>query len=291
MMIHRDYLGHCFRWSHAARLLGRSGKYKDSLVLDIGCGKEVPLGKLLYSNRFIPQAYCGVDVRDDLAFPEMIQKGIDSGKLTRWSLLSKDCAVLTRDDIGFTPNFITAFEIVEHVEADHRIKILKNIKNLIANNGTFLLSTPNYDYRAGAADNHVDETTHNCLGSIIEDCGWRITARYGTFASISDYRDRLFADYGEPAKQIFETLHNYYDTNVLATIFAPLYPALSRNICWELTPVNPDVPAPRVYPGFKTFLQSLPTEPDETTNWRRWLGSSEKWDSAEYRDRIVSMLE
>lgn len=289
-LIHRDYIAHSFRWSHVARLLGRSGRYKTTRLLDIGCGKEVPLGKLLYSNRFIPEAYCGVDVRSDLVWPDMLSAGVNSNKLRNWKLVTGDCATISETEIGFKPNFVTAFEIVEHVEADHRVGILKHIREIIDSNGTFILSTPNYCHRTGAADNHVDETTHCCLGAMIEDCGWQIKARYGTFASISDYKDQFFADYGAAAELIFGRLHEYYDTNVLSTIFAPLYPELSRNICWELTPSNADNPHPRVYQTMAETISACPREPDGTVVWQKWLGSSEKWNDEAYRNRIVEMI-
>lgn len=298
-LIHRDFLAHAFRWTHVARVIGRSGRYRTTKLLDIGCGKEIPLGKMLYSNRFIPEAYCGIDVRDDLAWPEMLQKGIDSGKLTGWSLHTGDCATATAETIGFNPNFITAFEIVEHVEADHRIRILKNLLQLVNGNpeAVLMLSTPNYDHGTGAADNHVDETTHVCLGAIIEDCGWAVTEQYGTFASIADYRDKLVAEYGQSGKDIFYKLHDYYDTNVLATIFAPLFPKQSRNILWVLKPAPENYV--RQYPTLADTITDIETEvelaaiadPDHDGQyWHKRLGSSTRWNDPVYRQSLVDEL-
>ena len=316
-LIHRDYIGHCNRWSHAARCLGRSQRYKSAKVLDIGCGVEVPMGKMLYSNRFVPEAYCGIDVRDNLEWPEMLKKGIDSGKLQNWSLVSGDCATVTPDQLGFNPNFITCFEIVEHVEADHRVHILQNMLSISDAGVHMLLSTPNYSHSTGPADNHVDETTHACLGAMIEDCGWRILDMFGTFASIKDYKDKILEKYGDSGVEIFARLRDYYDTNMLATIFAPLFPEESRNIMWHLVRFNPadsECP-PRRYPSLRDLIdqtveaaeaatiQVAESEPDATEERLKEIksacfsnvfgiriGHSEKWLDPEFREAVLSSL-
>lgn len=290
MLIHRDYLGHCFRWSHAARLIGTSQRYRSARVLDVGCGCEVPLGKLLYSNRFIPQAYCGIDARQNMVWPEMIERGISSGKLTNWSLISGDASAINEADIGFIPNFVVSFEVVEHIEADVRIRLLKNLHQLCEDGTTFLLSTPNYDSRMGPASNHVDETTHVCLGSMLEACGWKIVHQYGTFASIRDYRDRLTAEYGESGERIFNGLREYYDSNVLATIFAPLFPEQSRNILWEVKKVGNGTPVPEKYRPFSELLRD-PAAIGSPEAANTYLGSSNNWTDAAYRERLISMVE
>jgi hypothetical protein len=59
-----------------------------------------------------------------------------------------------------------------------------------------------------------------------------IDAVYGTFASIKDYQAGLVKTLG--LEEIFTRLRSYYDTNFLSCIFAPLFPAQSRNCLWEL---------------------------------------------------------
>jgi len=302
LIIHRDLIAHSLRWSHVARLLGRSQRYASTDVLDVGCGVEVPLGKMLYSNKFAPRSYVGVDVTPNLKWPEMLQRGVDSGKLANWQLMTADVATLTQADLGGSPNFITMFEVVEHVEADHRIRILTNLLRLAAPNATLLVSTPNYDHQVGAANNHVDETTAKCFGALLEDCGWSITAMHGTFASIKDYKDDLIRDYGDAGAQIFTRLHEYYDTNLLATIFAPLYPFKSRNIIWSCQAPSPDCDRPRRrFPRLAEVVAearvTLPPEADASAEAQAAkaylhsaLGSSAKWEDPEYVADLIRAL-
>src|SRR5438046_8210882 len=59
--IHRDYIAHCLRFSHACKVLAAKQFYRTARILDIGCGRELPMAKMLYSSRLIPTMYYGVD--------------------------------------------------------------------------------------------------------------------------------------------------------------------------------------------------------------------------------------
>ena len=95
------------------------------------------------------------------------------------------------------------------------------------------MSTPNWDPRVGAAANHVNEMKHEALGAMLQSCGWYVRKVYGTFASIRDYKDKLFETY-PGSETVFNKLREYYDVNMLAVIFAPLFPAEARNCLWIL---------------------------------------------------------
>ena len=41
--IHRDYIAHCLRWTHVSKYLHLQARYKTARVIDIGCGKDMPL--------------------------------------------------------------------------------------------------------------------------------------------------------------------------------------------------------------------------------------------------------
>ena len=91
---------------------------------------------------------------------------------------------------------------------------------------------------------------------VLEDTGFEIEGHWGTFASMKDYKDEL-----TPAqREVWDQLRDYYDTNYLATVMAPLVPQHSRNVLWQLKPgnVNRQFPALRDVEG-------------------RW-GSSEEWE-------------
>lgn len=241
-LIHRDYIAHCFRWSHVARNLMRSGAYKDATVLDLGCGKELPMAKMLYSNRLMVKNYVGLDANkpdslhtDHFANGKFPLNAYGNAVFPRDLTIENDYISVCGDDYDF-PTHITSFEVIEHIEPKHVIDFLSAVlhmqKQAKANNidSTFYLSTPCYDGKK-AADNHVNEMSYELLRRVLLTMGFTIQNVYGTFASIYDYKDKLEEDgYGK----LFNDMRAYYDTNVLATIFAPLYPSMSRNALWEL---------------------------------------------------------
>ena len=62
---------------------------------------------------------------------------------------------------------------------------------------------------------------------------------------------------------MWEQLREYYDTNYLATILAPLVPKHSRNVLWQLKPRDLGS-AQRMFPNLR----------DVEGKW----GSSEEWE-------------
>jgi len=260
IMIHRDYIAHVFRWTHVARKLGTSGRYQTARVLDIGCGVDMPLAKMLYSNRFIVADYIGLDYNKSAKFKtDMFSKGkFPLSAYGSVDFASKQVLVRKPEIIDDTvkpvlyvdgdveegehdlPNIITCFEVLEHVEPSHARHMLTKMRSImLATNREHnedpiaYISTPCYDSSVGAADNHVNEMKREALGALIEDLGYEIAENYGTFASIRDYRDVMFKEI-PGSKEVYERLYKYYDTNILATIFAPLMPAYARNNIWIL---------------------------------------------------------
>ncbi len=253
--IHRDYIAHCFRWSHVCKFLAQQHRYKTARILDVGCGRELPLAKLLYSSRYIPEHYVGLDYGP---IEEEAIKKFEGGKFPLETFEKMDFLNFAE---AWQPNLITCFEVLEHVEPKHMLEMLRKMKRMLLGGGTIILSTPCYDEKTGAADNHVNEITHLALGAILEREGFRIDACYGTFASIKDYKDLLAAD---GAEELFNHLRGYYDTNVLSTIFAPLYPSRSRNNLWRLSHRSA---ADAYVPLFKP-LEEAPTPWGSSALWK-----------------------
>lgn len=224
--IHRDYIAHCLRWTHVVRYLYHGQRYKKANILDIGCGRDFPLAKTMFTSRLVPEtgSYLGLDY-NTLVLPEMFDN-------TRWK--PEFIGNIAFPDVKLDKKFdvIVCFEVLEHVEPLHAFKMLQGIKENLAGGGVAFISTPCYDERMGAADNHVSEIKYEVLGSLIEKVELGITKIYGTFASIRDYKGQLEKD---GLTDVFEKFHGYYDSNYLATIFAPMYPWLARNCLWELT--------------------------------------------------------
>jgi 2-polyprenyl-3-methyl-5-hydroxy-6-metoxy-1,4-benzoquinol methylase len=223
--IHRDYIAHCLRWTHVAKYLQQQHRYKTAYVLDIGCGKEVPLAKLMYSSRLIPETgkYVGIDA-NHLVVPDMFR----SGKFPIELHSQKTFPNKAIED-AYTFEVVTCFEVCEHVEPAMTLEILMGIQRCLDDGGVAFISTPCYDPNMGAAANHVNEMSYEGFKALIHRAGLGIKAVYGTFASIKDYKPYL---HEKGLDGIFEELREYYDSNYLATIFAPLFPEHSRNCLW-----------------------------------------------------------
>lgn len=237
--IHRDYIAHCLRWTHVAKYLQKSGRYQSVKLLDIGCGKEVPLAKLMYSSRLNPTTgvYVGLDY-NKLEYPDMFHTGkfplhLVSQCVFPDTFAERKKAVSNVRCVELPDKYdvIVCFEVAEHVEPDGTKKLLEGIRDHLAPGGIAFMSTPCYDSSVGAAGNHVNEMSHDAFGAMIEYVGLTVENVYGTFASISDYKNHM----GKEELVVFERMRAYYDTNYLATIFAPLFPKQSRNCIWELT--------------------------------------------------------
>lgn len=224
--LHRDYIAHCFRWSYVLKYMLQSKRFVSAKVLDVGCGVDVQMARTLYSSRLTNREgiYIGVDV-NKLEVPKMLKDK------------SYNIKVFGETDIcnfEYEHKFdvVTSFEVLEHVEPEHCVRILQKVMSLMEDDGIFIMSTPCYDKQTGAADNHVNEITYETLGSLLEFLGYNTDTRFGTFASQKDYKHLIYSD--RSLGKLFDKLSDYYDSNVLATIFAPLYPELSRNCIWHL---------------------------------------------------------
>lgn len=312
-LIHRDYLAHCLRWSHTIKHLLKNHRYKDATILDVGCGKEMPLAKALYTNKMTPGLYVGVDV-NKMDVPEMLK-----GKKIPVRLWAQtDFCSLEAKDVGMElgpilegdgtpesemdysrPDLITSFEVLEHVTPAYCRKMLEHMRELVEpNHGAVIISTPCFN--GSAAGNHINEMTYEALGALLEDLGFNIESHYGTFASISDYVGELGNDEtyveaiprtspnDEPApgnefytaKGVFNALREYYDSNLLAILFAPLFPAQSRNCLWHLTVGKEGDGYERKFPK----LVDTPGPFSQHADWKQLAGD----DAANVPDPVVA---
>lgn len=228
ILIHRDYIAHCNRWSHVIKHLYGKKRYQTAKILDIGCGKEMPLAKALYSNKMSGAVYCGVDL-NEIIIPEMLRKAMDNGKLEIHTLSRTSACDLTPQDLQFRPNVITNFETFEHMNPEAARKSLERCYRCLGTDGYMFFSTPCWNGKAAA--NHINETTFEAMGHILQKVGFVVYDVFGTFASITDYKDQL-CEWG--LDRAFDRLRTYYDTNMLSTLLAPLFPEYARNALWVL---------------------------------------------------------
>ena len=149
------------------------------------------------------------------------------------------------------------------------------MKEVSNDDATFFFSTPCYN--GSAAGNHIAETGYLAFGALLEDLGYQIVDHFGTFASQREYRHLLksFTYNGAETnlEPMFERLREYYDSNVISNIFAPLFPANSRNVLWVLNKASSkNAMWPRLFPN----LEKVPTPWSQDPNWIELSGYSHR---------------
>lgn len=223
---HRDQFAHYLRWSHVMKVakIGQS-------ILDFGCGSGEML-ELFYRNKYRPAQYLGLDIRAQTIKDNQEKfKKVDFAEFRQADL----CSEL---DLEQTFDIITCFEVIEHIGHANADAFLDNIAYHCDASTRVYLSTPNYDPKVGAAANHmlgpdkeIGEWDHFELQEKLSEY-FDIEAKYGTFASIKDYKEEIAEDWRQV---MFDELRKYYDSNMLSVIMAPLIkPEHARNCLWVL---------------------------------------------------------
>lgn len=221
--LHRDYTAHWMRWSFARRLI----KTTDH-VLEVGCGQERPLWRILFRATFaLAATYTGVDLNKLKPSKHQHSTFYDEFEFTsRWKEIKKPGA-------GF--DVAVHMEVIEHMKVEHGRKLLKGCFELLRPGGVMLCSTPIYDGKRHAA-NHIHEYFGPELQKEIERTGFVVERRFGTFMDIKQIPRAIKAVYpNDMGQALLETkalLEDYYDTNAISCIFAPLFPDHARNNLW-----------------------------------------------------------
>lgn len=228
---HRDQFAHYLRWTHVLK----NAKIGQT-ILDFGCGTGEML-EVFYRNKYRPARYLGLDVRR-----QTIEQNKEKFKKLDFAEF-RQMDLCTEIDLKETFDIITCFEVLEHIGHENADVFLENIAFHCSDDTIVYLSTPNYDPVVGAAKNHiingeVGEWDHAELEAKLSEY-FVIEKKYGTFASIKDYKPFL----NDWQKKMFEGLRAYYDTNMLSVIMAPFFPDVSRNTLWVLKakPVDEEV--------------------------------------------------
>lgn len=217
--VHRDYAAHFFRWGWASRFV----KSKETRVLDVGCGQDLPLVKILTASlSTVPAKYVGVDLnkitrRTGISWVEAI--------LDEFDFPGGGWEVVARDHGPF--DLVSCFEVIEHMHKVDGERLLAGIRECMADGAKLLLSTPVYNMRKMAA-NHIHEWTVDELRESIEASGLRVVERFGTFASWNDIK-RVCTD---AERELVDQVGRFYGGDVLACFLAPKYPDASRNNAW-----------------------------------------------------------
>lgn len=219
--LHRDYSAHFWRWSFARRFITP----KDN-VLEIGCGEDKPLSKILTGGASARvNTYVGVDLNK--------LKPSNSQRLTflgEFNFVERQKEVLKMQPGGF--DVVVHLEVIEHMRVDLGAKLLKACFASLRPGGVMLMSTPVYDGVRHAA-NHIHEYTVPELEKAVRKAGFEVERRYGTFMDIK-HIGKVETDRVDPSavKQVAKALSEYFDNDAISNIFGPLYPDHARNNLW-----------------------------------------------------------
>lgn len=250
--VHRDYASHALRWSFVAndiaerttdayatieeyvhpylqKIFFRYGwvgkEIKQGMkILDVGCGQDQPLLYVLGARiQTVPELYVGVDLN------RIMKKSS-----VRWARI--------HDEFDFVNNgqqlidkygpfdVVVNFEVIEHMGTEDGKVMLAKFFSALKPGGRLYLSTPVFDGQAAA--NHVHEYTIPELKAAIEEAGFTIANRYGTFASKYDITDAMNKAKDIEAIKMYNRLEKWFGGDALSVVMAPLYPDASRNNMW-----------------------------------------------------------
>ena len=148
--LHRDYIAHCLRWTKIAKDLGVSGKFKETDLIDVGCGKDMPLARTLMTGRMAPRRYLGIEW-NKMELPDMFANTKFKPELVT------ETDFTTMDIPGDSFNTSVCLEVLEHVEPEKAIGILDKISEVVKPSGFCYFSTPCYDEKTGAEKKPTNE--------------------------------------------------------------------------------------------------------------------------------------
>jgi len=228
--LHRDYTAHFFRWSFARRLIG-----KNDHVLDLGCGVDQPLKRVLFESAGGPLAnsYTGIDLNPLKASGNQHVTLHGETDFTSPAGFKK---VFAGAPAVFGWDVIVHFEIIEHMPVEAGKKLLANCYRALKPGGIMIMSTPVYDGKRHAA-NHIHEYTVPELQGLTEKAKFVIEQRFGTFMDVKHIgravpRGPEPVALNEAVSVVKRYLAEYYDNDALSNIFGPLYPDHARNNLW-----------------------------------------------------------
>jgi len=230
--LHRDYSAHFFRWSFARKFITT----KDS-VLEIGCGEDKPLSKILTGGAAAHvESYVGVDLNK--IKPSASQRLEFIGE---FNFVQRYKELLKNKPDGF--DVVVHFEVIEHMAVAHGTKMLKACFESLKPGGVMLMSTPCYDGVRHAA-NHIHEYTVPELQKATEKAGFTIERRFGTFMDIKHIKKvKSFeqlpnetpwddSEISQAVCVVSSLLGDYFDNDAISNIFGPLFPDNARNNLW-----------------------------------------------------------
>jgi len=225
--IHRDYISHCERWSHACEI-GRKNR-----VLDLGCGPEWPLGKALKrragaNNR--AKLYVGID----LSPVHVRNKPVTEHESPSGDFILRGDFNLLEDEIPAGPfDVVACFEVLEHMGEEDGRRLLEVARDQIADDGVFLLSTPvkQGDHQAR---NHIKEWYRDELREAILEAELEVVEEFGTYGDLREIRKALVAREETALVEAMDRMTAFHSADYVSAAFGFVAPEACKNIMWKL---------------------------------------------------------
>lgn len=232
-VFHRDQFAHYLR---RCKILNDTSIWETTC--DFWCGNWNLL-QVLYRNKFKQKKYIWIDIRK-----QTIEKAKEKFKDVDWAEFVVEDLVNPQNWVNFSDiqaDRVCSFEVLEHVWKQNGDKFMINFRECGNKDATYYLSTPNFDEKVWAAWNHtydswdwrwvaVQEFTHQEIQELIDKNWLKVVQKFGTFASQRDYKELM----NDRQKEMYNHLKEYYDSNLLSNLMAPLFPEQSRNTMWIL---------------------------------------------------------
>lgn len=181
---HRDWLAHVSRFLTVAKYVRRN----EGTLLDVGCGK-FSLPYTLNQARRQPAEYWGLDLRAIPAWKDSIGWKPDT-TLVKMDLILDDPTELPRwPEGGF--DFVTCFEVLEHVQRRHAPTLIENLYKWTKPGGMVFFSTPNSGCSPSVAENHIGldgeirEWDYDDKLDMVKEAGFTVEQEIGTFIRVT----------------------------------------------------------------------------------------------------------
>lgn len=219
--LHRDYSAHFFRWSFVRRWMN-----KTQSVLEVGCGQDLPLAKVLVRGiNFYCSHYTGVDLN---SLPNWSNQRCTLH--SNFNFVERYIELLTNQPDGW--DNLVNLEVIEHMRVDHGKHLLAAMFACTKPGGRLFISTPVYSGNRQAA-NHIHEYTIEELREALEEAGYIVEKRFGTFMDLRHIKANQPKGVShEAVLEVCEALSVYFDNDAISNFFGPLYPDHAKNNLW-----------------------------------------------------------
>ncbi len=233
--MNRDRYAHQSRYWYAMKACIRASNRlgRPVRLLDAGAGRKPHLPEFIWRNMYssVIERYWSYDVKAPDWEPVCTWQFKPSAALMPIESIVDDFADASDAVLGdIRPDVVCMFEVFEHVEPEHGLRLLERLKRCAESGAVVLFSTPVWAYGEAAAANHVSEASFAPLNAVIE-ANFEIFDVFGSFGRVWRKKNRLSAE----ARSVIELIRDRVSPSFLAVVLAAtMDPADASNCVWSL---------------------------------------------------------